>query len=164
MDIRHKLILVVAACLLLITGCSGDVDTDGMFADANSTNVQRAATLYTVYQAKHNWTGPESREALVEWAKTLPANQLERIGVDPNAIAEMLDQGTDGQPLKFRWGIVTKPRDPPVPIVFESSAIEGKFKVAFTGYVFKEVEQAEYDRLWSGEGDEQAAPQGRPGS
>jgi len=138
--------------LVLFAGCGGGPSDEALFAEANATNVQRAATLYSVFQGQHAWVGPKDEAELIEFAKTLPADKLKLIGVT-GSVEDVL-KGRDGQPLKYRFAIKATPRDNPKPIVFESSATEGKYQVGFTASVMKEVDQAEYDRLLGGSGDE----------
>ena len=133
----------------VLTGCGGGVDTDAMFAKANATNAQKAATLYCVFQAQNEWTGPETEAELIEFASGLPKDKLELIGI--KGAVDDIFKGRDGQPFKYRFSVRTTPRDSPVPIVFESSATEGTYLVAFTGAKMEEVEQSEYDQLFGTE-------------
>lgn len=141
--------LILLGLVIGFSGCGGGVDTNAMFAEANATNIQRAASLYSAFQAEHGWVGPASEQELLEYAKKLPADKLQLIGIEGDV--ESVFVGRDGNPFKFRFDLKSNPRDPPVAIVFENSPTEGKYQVAFTGFKLEEVDQAEYDRLMNQE-------------
>jgi hypothetical protein len=39
-------------------------------------------------------------------------------------------------------------------VVFEQEGVDGNYVVGFTGFLEKEVDRSEYDRLWSGAADD----------
>ena len=62
----------------------------------------------------------------------------------------------DGQSYQIRWSIVGGNGVPPKPILFEANGKDGKFMVGFTNGTSREFTKADYDHLWSGDGDDGA--------
>ena len=163
--------LTLLTCLLAIqwltAGCgSGDVAGD-MFAKANNINIKRLSSLYSVYSAQHGYKGPKDESEFKAFIGQIDRKRLEMIGVDPDDIDGLFVSERDNQPFRIRWDLPVRPRQGPIPIVFEEDGEGGKKMVAFSSYVCREVDHEEYDRLWRGEMDEIEADTnrgGQPGS
>ena len=155
-SIAHfALIGAVCAFLATIAGCGG-TNTDKMFADATDSNAKRLGALYAQYQVSNRearFLGPADKEAFVSFIKEQNARGLERIGVDPANLEPLFVSERDKQPFKIRWEVQGVSRGPAQPVIFETAGRDGTFIVGFTGFIQKEVDQAEYDRLWSGAAD-----------
>lgn len=163
---RNGCLKLITMFLVLSTmlGCgSGDV-ADKMFAEANDMNIKRVSSLYAVYQAQHKFKGPKDEAELKSFVSQQNEKQLARIGVDPANLDELFISERDNQPFKIRWELVAKPRQGPVPIVFEQTGVDGKFMVAFSSYICREVEKVEYDELWAGKRDEEIPDANRGGT
>ena len=145
----------MCACFVIIAGCGG-TNSDKMFADATDSNAKRLGTLYAQYQVSNRdarFLGPADKDAFVTFIKEQNARGLERIGVDPDNLEPLFVSERDQQPFKIRWEVQGVSRGPAQPVIFETAGRDGTFVVGFTGFIQKEVDQAEYDRLWSGEAD-----------
>lgn len=154
--VAHRVVIsAMCAVFVSIAGCSGS-KSDKMFAEATDSNAKRLGTLYAQYQVSNRdrrFLGPADKEAFVAFIKEQNARGLERIGVDPNNLEAIFVSERDNQPFKIRWAVQGVSRGPAQPVIFESEGRDGKFIVGFTGFIQKEVDQAEYDRLWSGAAD-----------
>ncbi len=151
---KYGLLLVASLLITSAIGCGSGPNTDAMFADANDMNIKRLATLYSVYQIKHKWKGPKDNDEFKSFIAQQSSQRLKRIGVDPGKIDDLFVNDRDGQPFKIRWELEGNARGPSKPVVFESKGVDGKFLVAFTGNLMREVDQSDYDRLWEGKGDD----------
>lgn len=144
--------------LLVAAGCGG-VDPAAALAEANSTNLRRLTTLYFSYQTTHDWRGPADEETFKEFLRSYDEKKLVRIGVDPQAVDALFVSERDGQSFKIRYAATGSARGSHEPVIFESQGVEGKRQVGFLDMEVREVEDEEYQRLWSGN-----APQsGQPG-
>lgn len=129
-----------------------------MFAAATDSNAKRLGTLYAQFQVNNTndrLLGPADKSEFIEFVKTRGESGLQRIGVDKNAIENLFVSERDDQPFKIRWQVQGISRGPAQPVIFESEGRNGKFMVGFTGFIEKEVDQSEYDLLWSGSADGQ---------
>jgi hypothetical protein len=140
--------LVLTFCALL--GCGVSVDPVEAVARANSNNLQRVANLYLAYQAERDWIGPPDEATFKDFIRGYSAEKLNRIGVDPNKIDELFVSERDGQPFKIRYSIVGSMMGSSEPVVFEAAGAGGKRMVAFLNMEQREVDDAEYNHLWSG--------------
>ena len=144
-------------CLVSLCSCSGP-NPDSMFAAATDSNAKRLGTLYGQFQLRNKedrLAGPTSKEDFLEFIKEQKPDHLLRIGVDVNDLEAIFKSERDDLPFKIRWEVKGSMRGPAKPVIFESAGRDGKFLVGYTGFVEKEVDQSEYDRLWSGAGDEE---------
>jgi hypothetical protein len=134
----------------LALGCGG-VDTAGVLADANSTNLRRLSTLYFTYQSTHQWQGPADETALQVFIRTYDAKKLARIGVDPQAVDALFVSDRDGQPFRIRYSVPGSGRGSREAVIFESQGVDGKRQVGFLDMEVREVDDKEYELLWSGD-------------
>jgi len=149
--------LLLLVCLLPIVaglGCGRDQASD-MFASVNSSNIQRVANLYCVYQAQHNFKGPANEQELKDFIANLDPSRHKYFGIDVNKLDQLFISERDKQPFKIRWGLEAKPRQGPIPIAFEQGGVKGRYMVAFSSFQVDEYDQFEYDELWAGRRDEQ---------
>ena len=155
------------ACLLAVLwlspGCGpGDVAGD-MFAKANDVNIKRLSSLYSVFSAQHGYQGPKDEAEFKAFIGQQDKKRLKMIGVDPENLDALFISDRDNKPFRIRWELSVKPRQAPIPIVFEEDGEGGKKMVAFSSYVCREVDQEEYDKLWRGEMDDIEADTNRGG-
>jgi hypothetical protein len=78
---------------------------------------------------------------------------LANIGVDPAALDQLFVSGRDGEPFRVRYGVPGHILGSNAPVVFESSGVDGKRIVGFLNMTTQEVDNVEYERLWSGAAD-----------
>lgn len=161
----HFLLLSICLCpfVVLASGCGAGDSADEMFADANDMNIKRVSSLYAVFQGQHKYKGPKDEAELKAFVAKQNKKHLARIGVNPDKLDQLFISERDDQPFKIRWELICMPRSAPKPIVFEQEGVNGKYMVAFSSYVCKEVDKAEYDRLWEGEMDDMAPDDNRGG-
>ncbi len=153
---RCALVIAAVCVTVWLTGCGGS-NADSMFAAAADTNAKRLGTLYMQFQVqnmKNRLCGPSDQAEFEAFIRSQNDEGLARIGVDKSKIAELFTSSRDNLPFKIRWEVQTFARGPAQPVVFEQEGVDGKYVVGFTGFLEKEVDQAEYDRLWSGEADD----------
>jgi hypothetical protein len=151
MDQTYRL-PVIAAVLMVgvaLSGC-GQADPDAAIAKVNETNLQRVANLYFTYQMKHNWRGPADEASFKKFLREYNPRKLERIGVDPAAIDELFISQRDGEPFKIRYGLKGSAMGSSEPVVFESMGVDGQRRVGFLNMEQRDVDEAEYNALWSG--------------
>ena len=134
-----------------LLGCSGGGSETKMLKDAFDSNIQRCATMYTRFHQAHKNRGPADEAEFVQFLEQEDANRLEMLGIDAGDRKSILTSERDGQPFKIRWGMDTRVRGPALPVIFESTGVDGKFMVGFAGATPKEVDKAEYDKLWATE-------------
>jgi hypothetical protein len=139
-------------CLLamgLSLGCGG-ADPADLLAAANDSNVQRLANLYEAFQSRHNWRGPKDEEEFKSFLKGWNPKKLSNIGVDPNAVDDVFISSRDGKSFKVRYGVPGHIMGSNAAVVFETIGVDGRRMVGFLNMTKREVDNAEYDRLWSG--------------
>lgn len=129
-------------------GCGG-ADPTSRLTELNETNLQRVTNLYLAYQAKNNFLGPRDEQALQSFVRSVPANKLERIGIDPSGIDGLFISDRDGQPFKIRYGVQGNMMGSQEPVVFEAEGQNGKRLVGFLDMTQREVDAAEYEQLWA---------------
>lgn len=155
---------VLAVLVTVVSGCGSGDAADQMFAEANDMNIKRVSSLYAVFQGQHKYKGPKDEAEFKSFISQQNEKHLKRIGVDPSKLDELFLSERDNQPFNIRWELVCQPRSAPKPIVFEKDGVDGKYMVAFSSYVCKEVDKAEYDRLWEGKMDNVAPDANRGGT
>jgi hypothetical protein len=150
-EIELTRFVVLCSCLLggVFTGCSRGTDADSAIAHANATNIQRLANLYTTYQSEHEWRGPANEVEFKTFIRKIDPLRLSRAGVDPNALDKLFISEGDGQPFKIRYGVMGSSMGSSAPVVFESVG-DGKGRlVGFLNMQQREVDESEYNTLWS---------------
>ncbi len=160
-------ILTVGLCVTLLLwasvsliGCSNP-NANSMIADANDTNVKRLATLYSVFQVKNKYKGPKTQQQLREFVQSQDPERLARGGIDPTMIDDLFVSERDGEPFVIRYGVNTVVFGPPLPVIFESTGVDGMRQVGFCNGLMQEVDDAEYDRLMAGKADKEKVDRGR---
>jgi hypothetical protein len=149
--------------LMLAGGCRSGNDGAEMFASVSSTNVQRLANLYCVFQAQHNFKGPKDEQEFKTFISNMHPTHLKNYQVDVNKLDELFISERDKLPFRIRWQHQASPRQAHVPLVFEEQGLNGKRMVGFSGFEVREVDQSEYDEYWSGKRDGET-PQANRGS
>ncbi|MEO1495524.1 MAG: hypothetical protein AAFV43_00065 [Planctomycetota bacterium] len=139
--------MLVVAATGLVVGC-GEVDPNQRFAELNSTNIQRLVTLYGAFQSRNELWGPRDDAAFKQFVQGVSPKKLERIGVDASSIDQIFVSGRDGEPFNVRYGVRGAVKGSNEPVVFEASGVDGKRMVGFLNATQREVDAAEYERLW----------------
>jgi hypothetical protein len=119
------------------------------------------ATLYSFFHIQNRYKGPKSEEQLREFIETQDASRLKRGGIDATKLDELFVSERDGEPFVVRYGVNTVIRGPSLPVVFESTGVDGTRQVGFCNGLMKEVDEEEYDRLMAGEADNEKVERGR---
>jgi hypothetical protein len=145
--------------LAVAAGCGRDVSTDDLVAQANSTNIERLASLYTGYQSEHEWVGPPDEAAFKAYVRAFDPQKLKRIGIDPAAAESLFASDRDGQPFKIRYAVRGSVMGSSEPVIFESTGVDGQRQVAFLDMTEREVDDAEYQLLWKQRAQPTAARQ-----
>jgi hypothetical protein len=141
---------------VLATGCSQHPNASSLIEQMNDSNGKRLANLYSVYQARHNFTGPNNRAAFVKFIQQgiLPS-ELEGTGVDPNAIDDLFTSERDGEPFFIRYGVVAPSWGVShQAVVFEENGSGGGVAVFMTGPKRIEVAKDEVMAYRNGDKDE----------
>ena len=126
LQVSHHFLACLLAVLWLSTGCgSGDVAGD-MFAKANDVNIKRVSSLYSVFVAQHGYKGPKDEAEFKAFIGKQDKKRLKMIGVDPDNLDELFTSERDNKPFKIRWDLQVRPRQAPIPIVFEEDGEGGK--------------------------------------
>ena len=147
--INWSQIAVLSLLCFHLSGCgSGKTSGDQLLTDANQTNLDRICTLYFQYQLTHNGQGPPDEATFRSYIGERPAKQLERIGVDPANIDSIFVSDRDNEPFEILWAVVGGERDDPVAIVAEKSGEGGMRMVGFHRKPHREVDEAEYKKLF----------------
>lgn len=152
---------VVCLASLVCVGCSGGSNGDSMIRDANKNSMQRLANLYTMFQASHGWKGPKDEKEFRSFIAGADPSSLAPMGVSPTNIDPLFVSDRDGKAFKVRYAVQGS-MGSKEPVIFESTGKDGKYLVAFTGMIQKEVDKSEYDSLFEGKGSEQVQRIGPP--
>ena len=150
---------MLAACLALAAGCGSDVSTDDLVAQANATNIERLASLYTGYQSEHDWVGPRDEAAFKAYVRAFDPQKLKRIGIDPAVADGLFTSERDGQPFKIRYAVKGSVMGSSEPVIFEQAGVNGRRQVGFLDMTEREVDDAEYQTLWTQRAQTTAARQ-----
>ena len=135
-------------------GCSSHTDPDAAIAKVNTTNLQRLANLYFTFQSAHEWHGPTDEAEFKKFLHEYNPHKLTRIGVDPNDLDKLFVSERDGQPFKIRYGVPGSAMGSSAPVIFEAAG-DGKGRlVGFLDMQQREVDESEYQTLWSAKADQ----------
>jgi hypothetical protein len=150
MNLMSRAVAVLVAALLAaaFSGCGSGADPDAMMAASTATNIQRLAKMYSMYTTNHNWVGPADKSELLEFIMQNSPERLRKMGIDPDNPEQLFVSERDGQEFKIRWSMQDRMYGPPLPIIFESTGVDGQYMVGFTGNKTQTVGQSEYDELW----------------
>ncbi len=145
------LMLVVCLC-----GCDGKSARNAEFLkNANDTNLKKVFTAYSLYSSRHGYTGPKSKEVLINFIKTNDklTKYLDRSGLQRDTIEEIFISENDGEEFEIRWGVFVNP-DPlraKEPIAFEKVGKDGVRLVILSNRKVLEVsDDAKYRKLLKG--------------
>lgn len=151
---RINLLRTCCAGYLLIavglSGCGSSNSAQDAVAKVNSSNMQRLVNLYFAFQMKNRWQGPSDEVDFKEFIQNYPTKKLTRIGIDPNEIDNLFTNERDGEPFKIRYSVVGG-RGCTEPVVYETIGVADKRMIGFLNMVQREVDEAEYAKLWEGE-------------
>lgn len=152
-------------CLMLLTfafsGCGNSKDPKSMIAAANDSNVKRLATMYSFFHLKNNFKGPKNEAELREFIEAQDVKRLSLADIDPANLDDLFVSERDQEPFVIRYGKDTYIRGPSIPVVFEATGVDGMRQIGFCNGSMQEVDADEYDRLMSGDADDEAADDGR---
>ena len=145
---RNSILLLVLVAF--VVGCSS-ANNESTLASLNDQNIKRLANLYFLFQSSHEWRGPDDEEEFKEFIRNAPSRKLERIGVDLGALDDLFVNERDGEPFEIRYGVEGNMMGCSKPVIFEKAGVNGLKMVGFLDMIQREVEQGEYEQLWSGE-------------
>ena len=146
---RRSWLLICGVCCGLCSGC-GESDPADLLAAANDSNIQRLSNLYEAYQSRHNWRGPKDEESFKSFLKGWNPKKLSNIGVDPETIDDVFISSRDGEPFMVRYDVPGHIMGSDAAVVFESTGVDGQRMVGFLNMTKREVDDSEYEQLWSG--------------
>ncbi len=146
---RIGLTMLLCSSVLMLAGCGGGSGSgDALLANANKTSIDRICTLYSQFQLTNQRNGPSDEATFRTYISERPAKQLERIGVDPSDIDSIFVSDRDGEKYEIIWAAVGGERDEPVAIVAEKTGVDGMRMIGFHKKPHREVDEAEYKRLF----------------
>lgn len=154
---RRGWLIVYIVSIGFCVGCA-ETDPADLLAAANDSNIQRLANLYEAFQSRHNWRGPKDEESFKSFLKGWNPKKLANIGVNQAELDEVFISSRDGEPFKVRYGVPGHIMGSEAAVVFESTGVDGQRMVGFLNMTTREVDAAEYDRLWSGDGNPKGSP------
>lgn len=144
--------VIFSLLLIGVGGCGGGATADSLVADANGTNIQRLANLYLAFQSRNDYEGPADEAAFKEFISGFNAKKLDRMGItDTDAI---FTSERDNEPFKVRYGVAGSSRGSDEAVIFETTGVEGKRRVAFLNTKVEEFEASQYDELWAKNSEE----------
>jgi hypothetical protein len=150
---------VVAVLAAGLVGCTDETATQ--IAAMNTSNIQRVSNLYAGFQNMKNPQGPKDEADFKGFVKAYAPDKLQAMGIDPSNPEAVFVSERDGQPFKVRYK-VGGGRGSVAPVVFETVGKDGKKQVGFTGGKVEEVDDATYQKYWSGKGGAGDRPSGPP--
>lgn len=133
---------------LVMVGCRTASEAESAIRDSNRTNIQRLANLYSMYQFQNRFQGPKDEETFRSFIQELDADFKDTMGIDPSSIDKLFISERDKEPFRIRYNVPTTPRGSKEAVIFESSGRRGQKMVGFLNMVQREVDEAEYNRLW----------------
>lgn len=140
---------------LFAVGCTPPT-AKSMIESAADSNVKKLGALYLQFQLQNteeSLIGPADENEFKDFIRRQSETGLDFLGVDVDNLDQMFVSERDNKPLKVRWSVKGNVRGPAIPIFFEQDGIDGTYEVGFNGFVSKQVDKAEYDRMWAGELD-----------
>lgn len=149
--IQWQGLLLLGLMLAGILGCGSGNSARTAIKDANRTNMQKLANLYSMYQVQHKFKGPASEEVFREFIGQLDESTKSSMGVDSGNLDKLFISERDREPFQIRYGVSSGPRGSKEPVVFELTGKRGQRMVGFLNMVQREVESEEYQRLWEGD-------------
>jgi hypothetical protein len=147
------LVLVATACLI---GCDGKAANDAeLMKKANDSNMKKVASAYQMYASRHAYTGPKSKDVLVEFLKTNQTidRNLKLVGIDLNTLDDIFVSDNDGEEFVIRWGQFMNPDETRAkePFIFEKVGVDGMRLVMISNRKILEVtDDKKYQKLLKG--------------
>lgn len=152
---RRNVFLLCLAAMGCLLGCGPD--PADLLAEANDSNVQRLANLYVAYQSRNDWRGPTDEAEFKAFLNGWNPAKLASIGVDSTSIDDLFVSSRDGEPFRIRYGVPGHIMGSDAPVIFESTGVKGKRMVGFLNMTTREVDDAEYEQLWSSDLEQYSA-------
>ncbi len=142
-------VLSLLFSLCCLAGCGSGATPESAIADANQSNIQRLANLYMMYQVQHKFQGPKDETEFKTFLRGIDPEVLKPMGIEPDGIDELFICEQDREPFQIRYGVASGPRGSKEAVIFQKTGSSGKRMVAFLNMVQREVEDAEYESLFS---------------
>jgi hypothetical protein len=140
---------VTLAILVAVAGCSDDHGA-GAIASVNTNNIQKLTNLYSGFQFARYGPGPKDEAEFKRYIKNeMGPYHLGLMQIDPNNIDAVFISERDHKPFKVRYGVNGGPGVVNA-IVFEADGVGGKKQVGINGGTVMEVDDAQYQEMWSG--------------
>lgn len=156
--LKQSLVLLSVCCFV---GCeSADQRNAAFVAASNDQNIKKITSLYQLYASRTDYTGPKSKEELIEFVNTNQsiAENLELLGIDRENINEYFISENDGQEFDLRWGVWINPDSERTkePLVFERKGKDGVRLVMLSNRkILEVVDDAKYQKLLNGKVSEE---------
>jgi hypothetical protein len=151
--LKQSLVLLSACCFV---GCGSSAQRNADFvAASNDQNIKKVTSLYQLYASRTDYTGPKSKEELIEFVNTNQsiAENLELLGIDREKINEYFISENDGKEFDIRWGVWINPdfERTKEPLVFEQVGKDGVRLVMLSNRNLLKVDNdAKYQKLLKG--------------
>lgn len=139
---------ILMVLVLVVAGCRSGSEAESALRNANRTNIQRLANLYSMYQFQNRFQGPQDEETFRAFIQELDSDAQRNMGIDPSAIDNLFISERDKEPFRIRYGVPTTPRGSKEAVIFENTGRRGQKMVGFLNMVQREVDDGEYNQLW----------------
>jgi hypothetical protein len=154
---QGQCLLVVASLLIMGGSCSKDNSARAIAAD-NTSNIQKLANLYSAFQMSRYGPGPNDEAEFKKYIKNeMGPYHLGLMQIDPNNIDAIFISDRDHKPFKVRYG-VNSGGGVVNALVFEDTGMGGKRQVGLNGATVMEVDDAQFQEMWSGKWNPSGTP------
>jgi hypothetical protein len=143
-----RILVLLGMASIIVAGCGGSNSGDRMIANENQTNLQRLCNMYTLFQSKNGWQGPADEAALKKFIRDQNPRVLSRMGIDAANVDAIFTSERDNEKFIVLWATAGGARDEAKPIVAEKTGVSGMRMIGFTLPVHREVDDAEYRKLF----------------
>ncbi len=139
---RRLLVCLLPALSLFGAGCS----SEGPPQTESEKNFKALVVLYGKYIPRNRGIGPPSEDAFKKFIKSLNAQEVQYLGVDPANIDKIFVSPRDNQPYEFAWGAKADagPDGKGKIIVWEKTGVNGKRMVGTSLGGIEELDEAEF--------------------
>jgi len=152
--LKTSLIVLVLAVSVANLGCSSKSSVHSIMGEKNKQNIQKIANTYSLFFAMNpKRKGPASKEELVNFIKNDEGitRHLDFMGIDRSAYDSYFTSENDGEEFIIRWDQKVSSEGAGVPIVFESTGVDGVRSVGLSnGEVLEIEDEKKYQDLLAG--------------
>jgi hypothetical protein len=139
---RRVLVCLLPALGIFGSGCS----SDGPPQSESDKHIKALVVLYGKFIPRNRGVGPASEEAFKKFIKSLNAQEVQHLGVDPANIDALFISPRDNQTYAFAWGIKADPGPDGKgrAIVWEQTGVKGKRMVGDSLGNIEELDEAAF--------------------